>query len=184
MIGKKIREFRKNKNMSISEFASKVGISDSYISQLERGVIDPSVSVLRKIANTLNVPIASFFDEDFEEPAVIRQDEYSPHPYTSDAMSLEQLSPTSEHWENHLESQMFHLPVKKEAQRLKHSGETCIHVLKGTVEINVDETTYLLKKGDSIYIHAHIPYQLSNAGASVASGIICSTGAFEKEVDV
>lgn len=42
----KIREFRKNQKMTIRELAELSGMSISYISQIERGEIDPSLSSL------------------------------------------------------------------------------------------------------------------------------------------
>ena len=53
----KIREFRKRRNLTIKELSSLSGMSISYISQVERGEIDPSLSSLRKIAAVFQVPV-------------------------------------------------------------------------------------------------------------------------------
>ena len=49
----KIREYRKQQNLTMKELAQEAGMSISYISQVERGEIDPSLSSLRKIASVL-----------------------------------------------------------------------------------------------------------------------------------
>ena len=72
MIGDNIRETRKKNHLSLAELAVRVGVSESYISQLERNNVDPSISVLRKISSALNVPIVTFFDAVYEEPVIIR----------------------------------------------------------------------------------------------------------------
>lgn len=59
----KIREFRKNQKMTIKELAELSGMSISYISQIERGEIDPSLSSLRKIAAGLQVPMHMLLDD-------------------------------------------------------------------------------------------------------------------------
>ncbi len=66
MVGLKIRKIRKQEQMTIAKLAKLTGVSESYISQLEREILDPSVSLLRKIANVLHVPVTSFFDEEVE----------------------------------------------------------------------------------------------------------------------
>ena len=178
MIGNKIRELRKNNNLSISELASKVGISDSYISQLERNVVDPSVSVLQKIATALCVPIASFFEETYEVPILIRHDEYKPHPTSANGFILNQMSPAFAEYDTHMEINHFKLSAKNEPFEYKHSGETCIHLLKGSVEITISHHVHLLNKGDSIYIASDVPYLIHNPGSSAALGLICSTRTF------
>ena len=44
----KIRNYRKERNLTIKELAAMTGKSISYISQVERGELDPSLSSLRK----------------------------------------------------------------------------------------------------------------------------------------
>ena len=59
----KIREFRKRRNLTIKELSSLSGMSISYISQVERGEIDPSLSSLRKIAAVFQVPLYTLLDD-------------------------------------------------------------------------------------------------------------------------
>lgn len=181
MLGDKIRELRKNRNLSISGLSARAGVSDSYISQLERNIIDPSVSVLKRIAVILEVPISTFFDEDYEEPFVIRKDAYVSCPSLSEGFRLERISPASSDWGNQMEIQMFQLSPKMPEQSLLRSGELCIHILKGTAQITLEQTTQILKKGDSIYISPHVTFMLSNPGTGPLSGMLCSTVSQKKE---
>ncbi|WP_409302806.1 helix-turn-helix domain-containing protein [Peribacillus sp. SCS-155] len=58
MLGTRIRELRKEKNLTLSHLARKTGISKSYLSQMERNIqTNPSVEVVLKIAKVLEVPI-------------------------------------------------------------------------------------------------------------------------------
>lgn len=181
MIGKKIRELRKHHHLSINELAVKVGVSDSYISQLERNIVDPSVSVLRKIAGVFRVPIASFFDEEYEPPVVIRNTQRIPHPFSEKELILTRVSPAFSENDCGMEVQQFELCSKNQAVALKHEGETCIHVLHGTIEITVNEQTHPLQAGDSLYVTSFVPYMLFNPGTVPAGGFICSTGNIRKE---
>ena len=57
-IGKAIRLCRTQKDMSRSTLADRSGISESYLSLLERGKRDPSLSKLNAIASALGVPVS------------------------------------------------------------------------------------------------------------------------------
>lgn len=55
--GKRLRQIRTEKNISISTLAEKVGVLDTYIPQLERGKKLPSFDTLICIANALEVTV-------------------------------------------------------------------------------------------------------------------------------
>lgn len=59
----KIREYRKQKQLTIKELAALTDMSISYISQIERGEIDPSLSALRKIAGVFQIPLYLLLDD-------------------------------------------------------------------------------------------------------------------------
>lgn len=56
-MGRRIREARLNKGLTMSKLAKDVGTSIVYIGEIERGLKMPSVNTLIKIANTLDVSI-------------------------------------------------------------------------------------------------------------------------------
>jgi transcriptional regulator with XRE-family HTH domain len=53
-LGELIRTQRELTRMSLRELAAKAGVSNPYISQLERGMHEPSIRVLRAIASALD----------------------------------------------------------------------------------------------------------------------------------
>lgn len=55
VFGKRVREIRKERGLSQVELAAKVGIDRSYMGFLERGERNPSLEVIAKIAEALNV---------------------------------------------------------------------------------------------------------------------------------
>src|SRR4030043_2351226 len=63
-IGLKIRELRIHQGRKLKELSQKVGVTASFLSQVERGVAVPSISSLKKISDALNMSITSFFDDD------------------------------------------------------------------------------------------------------------------------
>ena len=54
-LGEFIREQRKMAELSLRELAERTNVSNPYLSQIERGLHEPSVRVLKAIAKALNV---------------------------------------------------------------------------------------------------------------------------------
>jgi predicted transcriptional regulator len=61
-LGKRIREVRKKKGISIKDFESMDNSFDkAHLSKMENGVRHPTIYTLQKIADVLGVDIADFF---------------------------------------------------------------------------------------------------------------------------
>lgn len=54
-IGENIRRERKKKNITQKELGEKVGISNTYLSDMEIGRTNPSIKTLKKIAQGLDI---------------------------------------------------------------------------------------------------------------------------------
>ncbi|MGB9839784.1 helix-turn-helix domain-containing protein [Thermovenabulum sp.] len=62
MEGSLIRQLRKNRKLSLKELAEKTGLSVSYLSEIETGKKKPSLEVVQKLADALNVSVEAFFN--------------------------------------------------------------------------------------------------------------------------
>lgn len=54
-IGRNIKKARKKIKLTQNELAENVGVHVSYISRIERGVVNPSIEVISNIAKALKV---------------------------------------------------------------------------------------------------------------------------------
>jgi transcriptional regulator with XRE-family HTH domain len=61
-IGWNLRRLRKERGISQEDFATDSGFDRGYISGVERGVRNPSVLVLERIAVALKIDVADLFD--------------------------------------------------------------------------------------------------------------------------
>ena len=66
----KIREFRKRSGKTQLDLANLLGKTTASISDLERGRVQVSASELSQIADFLNTPINSFFDDTLEDEEI------------------------------------------------------------------------------------------------------------------
>ncbi len=56
-LGRKIRDFRKERGITLTRLAGKLGISPSYLSAIERNMRRPSIQMLKRLGNQLNIPV-------------------------------------------------------------------------------------------------------------------------------
>ena len=74
-IGSAITEFRKNAGFSQRQLAKNVGITPSYLCQVELGRRHPSSMLLKRISSALNIPPEVLFWEAMDVPTDLPQAE-------------------------------------------------------------------------------------------------------------
>jgi transcriptional regulator with XRE-family HTH domain len=60
-LGATIKSLRKQKGQTQEEFASKCGITQTYLSQIESNLKEPNLSTLKSISDQMNVPLPIMF---------------------------------------------------------------------------------------------------------------------------
>jgi transcriptional regulator with XRE-family HTH domain len=94
-LGDFIRDQRKLAQLSLRDLAARTNVSNPYLSQIERGLHEPSVRVLKAIANALNVSAesllmqAGLLDEAAGVRATGEDAPAGPPPATEDAISAD-----------------------------------------------------------------------------------------------
>ena len=66
-IGKVIKEARKSKGLKQQSFAEMCGITQTYLSQIENNVKEPTISLLKRIAEKLHLPLPILYFLSLEE---------------------------------------------------------------------------------------------------------------------
>ena len=61
-LARNLRKLRLAKGVSQETFADEAGLHRTYISDLERGARNPSITIVDKIARALEVPIGKLLD--------------------------------------------------------------------------------------------------------------------------
>ena len=62
LIGMRIKEIRRSKGLSQEQLAEKADINSKYLSRMERGTENPTLDMLLKLANVLEIEIWEMFD--------------------------------------------------------------------------------------------------------------------------
>lgn len=167
LLGEKIRNIRQEKGLNLNEFADSVGVTSAYISQIERDLIEPSLSVLRDIAKVLDIEISLLFTNELPSDVLItKQDNRKKVNLLDGNAKFQFLMPSK--LVNGEKPDMSFMIVNLEGKKKDHS-EFAIHnsteftlVLEGCIEYQTEKGNYRLFEGDSIYIKKEVPHLLYN----------------------
>lgn len=170
LFGEKIREIRKAKNITINQISKETGLTASFISQFERGKTEASVASIQKIAKALGVSVSSLFNNkseieptDGDYPVIIRKERRKKLTYPDHKNIIDYL--LTGHG-GHLELIYSEIePGGESGEQYSHnSEEECILVLKGELEVTIQDKKYVLLKGDTITFCSRDPHGWRNIG--------------------
>jgi transcriptional regulator with XRE-family HTH domain len=162
-LGQRIRELRKAKGVLLRDAASDAGVSESFLSQVERGLANPSVASLRRIAGALREPVASLFAGDPVAGAVVRAGErrHLAHGASSDYL----LTPPAARKLQVIQSVIAPGGGSGSEPYTHPADEECVIVLEGQLEVFVGAETYRLERGDTILIDPQQGHGFRNPGS-------------------
>lgn len=163
LIGKKLKQLRTEKKLSIAELSRLSDVSTGLISQIERDLVVPSVTSLWRLAQALDTNINYFFHEEpKEEQLIIRKGEHQTL-VTHQNSSYYKLLHTDK---TDRSLDMMEITLKGghsyEKKSLSHEGEECGYVLKGTLTVHLNGKDYILEEGDSIHFNSSLPHKYVN----------------------
>ena len=166
VIGSVIKHNREACGYSLKVLADRTELSSSYISQLEHGKVSPSLSSLVKIASVLGTTIQGLFEEvaHHNESPVIRKDDRRLASSLDEGISIS--FATNSVLSKIVEVAVVTLDVGAQtgdnAASYKRFGSQVMYVTKGKVEARLKDSTYILKKGDSLNLNSDDPHSVRN----------------------
>ena len=184
-IGDRLREVRQSRGLSLRGLAEKLGVSPSFISQVENGRARPSVSTLYAIVNELGISLDELLFTDARSlgatggpPTVTPGLPGFPLPtdpvQRSERRSSIRLA-SGVVWERLTTESIpnvdfFHVTYEvggassPEHEFQRHAGQEWGYVISGSLGVRIGFDDHLLRAGDAITFHASTPHRLFNAG--------------------
>lgn len=154
---------------TLQELAGQTDLTASFISQVERGVTNPSLATLQKFADVLNVQMMYFMAEDFSSGRrLTRQRDRQRVMVDKAEITYELLTPDLS---GNFEGIIIHLqPGSQNAVRpLRVETEEMFFVLEGKLLVGIGEEEILLEKGDSYHVLGAPVNKLVCAGSQPVS---------------
>ena len=158
------KRFREQRKLTLDAAAALTGVSRSMLAQIEKGDVNPTVSVLWKIANGYKVPFTSLVERHGEAVSVLRQEEVAP--LTEDGGRYRNYPVFA--FDEGKQFELYRIGVEPggnlDAQPHLGGTEEYITIFRGQLEIKVDRQAYQLNCGDSIRFRADVPHAYRNPG--------------------
>lgn len=150
-VGNDIRALRKSRSMTLVEFAETIDRSVGFVSQIERGISEPSISDLRNIARLFDVPLSFFFGDnpgsEVEYRHIVRADHRRKLGNPDEGLLEELLSPDLGGSFEIIHSEFAPGATLLEAQQ--RDTEEAGYVISGTLELELNGEWHTLDAGDS-----------------------------------
>jgi transcriptional regulator with XRE-family HTH domain len=180
-LGKRIRAERLKRQLTLEKFSNKTGLSKSFLSQIERGNTEPSITSLKKIAAEFGYSVVNLFPNGSEtesnwgypesitarpvtktvyrnEVSVVRADMRKRLALPGSNVVYDLLTPDMRR-----QLEVMYMKVKAGANSgnepmLDSPGEKMCFVVKGKLEVTVGKDVYQLAEGDTINYPAHVEH--------------------------
>lgn len=173
-LGGTIRQRRKSARLTLQQLADQAQLSISYLSQLERDILTPSVSTLKRIADLLNIPAGELmFGGSSSALAVVHKDRRKRVSFPGSQIEYEMLTPDLRRRASLL--WLIAPPGSESGPAFAHDGEDGVVVLKGELHVEIGGASHRLGPGDSIYFNASTPHCWRNIGDEPVEAIWLST---------
>jgi transcriptional regulator with XRE-family HTH domain len=157
-IGTKIRVERKKNGFTLEQLARKVGISAITLQRIETGKSSPSVVLLSEIADAVNKPIFSFFEQ--KDKPFVHIKRRNQQSISSHMLKIKLIGPRNMIADNIVVT-YGELKKGKEIDTHTNRGIEYNYNIEGTSELKLDGQSYFLEAGDSSVFNARIEHSVT-----------------------
>ena len=170
--GTALRAARKSQRLSVSALAEKANVSVGMISQIERDVANPSLKIMEKLRNALNVPLSALlepygaahtdgtYSNVLAERLVVRREGDRPVLKVGAALTKELLSPVGAEGLRFMTISVP--PHASPFPVVREPGQKAGLILQGTVHLTVDHSEFVLRSGDSFQFNSELDHSMQN----------------------
>ena len=167
-VGVRLRELRGVRRLTLRDVAERAGLSESFLSQVERGRASASIASLRRIADALGIGISDLFQPvELARPRVLRRDDRPALAFGILGRKL-MLTPKPLHELEVFVGELEPGGSTGEEQYAHGNSEELFVVLRGSVRLELGDELHELDEGDSIDYRSSTPHRISNAGDELA----------------
>ncbi|WP_158797611.1 helix-turn-helix domain-containing protein [Pedobacter sp. L105] len=176
-ISNRIKDRRREKNITVQELSVRANVSKGLISQIENSRTIPSLVVLIDIIKALEIDLNAFFkdirDKDDQSPVIIKRKAEYDH--------FEKEHAEGFHYQRIFTQSITHSTVdivilELEPNALRPLVETEAYeykyVLEGKIEYQFNEESYVLNEGDSMLFDGRIAHTPKNLGKKTARMLV------------
>ncbi len=170
-VGERLRRLRKERGWKLEDLAERTNLSRAYLSRLENGERQPSLTALFHIAQAYGVAFSSLFESepDFESGVIVRAAQTPVR--RGNGLFYASLSKGS--WAFNLHPIRILVPAEREEGEVyQHEGEQWLYVVSGSLGLEIGDEEFILEPGDAAHFSADNPHRLTALGGRDAEIIL------------
>jgi transcriptional regulator with XRE-family HTH domain len=172
-ISKRLKDIRKEKDITLQELAEAAGVTKSMLSQVENSRSIPSLTVLLNLIKALQIDFNEFFKDINLQPKdskVIfkKKKEYQPfEKENAKGFYYQRLLSTTIH-EYHADFVLLRLEKNAERDFVSTDAFEFKYLLKGKIQYKIGDETYDMEEGDSLFFDGAELHNPTNTGSKDA----------------
>ncbi len=174
-IGSHIKARRTELNLSLRDLSASTGLSATFLSNLERGIANPTLDSLRKVSTALGTSLLFMATATSESSPVVRRHERRRLNLSNGHIQYEILTPTLNRkmvlFQGRVTAEDGNIVVAP----LAEPTEECLVLLTGKINVVISGQMYQLEAGDSIYFEGRTLSSLTVSGEGEATYISAIT---------
>jgi transcriptional regulator with XRE-family HTH domain len=161
-LGRRVRELRREHQLSAHEVAKRASVSPAYLSRLENGKVSPTVATLTRVVQAMGESVGALFHDPVSGPLVRRDQRRRVH---NRGVADLLVTPSGASRLEVLET-VIDPGAGSGDQPYTHPGdEECVLMLQGGMQIWIDGTRYDLNDGDAVTFACRTPHRWQNCTA-------------------
>jgi transcriptional regulator with XRE-family HTH domain len=168
MIGASLRSTRRRQGLTLRQVAESAGVTESFLSQVERDLASPSIATLRRIAAGLGTSIGAILDGAGPHGHLVRVADRRVVSYPGLKARDEFLTDGSGGKLQVILSVVEPGGGTGPEAYSHESDEECLIVLDGSLDLWVGAEHHRLETGDAIRYSSRVPHRNHNPGPGVA----------------
>lgn len=172
----RLKQLRKEHNYSLDVLASKTGITKSYLSKLERGLNEPSISTVIKLAEaySIGIPTLLGLEENKSNVHLVRHKDLLAMDKSTNKFGYFYKAVAGNRQQDIMTSFIIYPATEGHAKDVSvpHKGEEFMYVIDGTAKLIIAKEEYILNKGDSIYFNSELAHHIFSIKGSPAEVLV------------
>jgi transcriptional regulator with XRE-family HTH domain len=165
-IAQKIRSTRLEKNLTIQELATRTHVSKGLLSKIENSRTIPSLPVFVTLIQSLDISLKEFFQDmvlaNGKHYLLVRKDQYAPLEREPKSGLTYQFILSQNIANCTMEIVLLTIESASRGKASTANGYKFNYIISGSCDYTINNDTFSLEEGDSIYFDASIPHMPSN----------------------
>ena len=178
-VGLQVHALRKEKNLTLTQLADEARLSPAIVSQIERGLANPSFTTLAQLAHALEISVGRLCigHDETKAPVVRKDDRRNLRGVARKSLGEAVYELLTPDLNGSLEAQWIVSPPGHDTSDtpFRHGGEEFGIVLSGTKDVYLDGGRHTLNAGDSITFDSTIPHWFTNHYEEICVAIWVNT---------